>query len=596
MDIECYINYFLVMFKRVEDGAIRAYPMYEGLPLDVESIRRTVLNHRVVTFNGMDYDMPILMLAMRGASCAELKSASNAIIDGGLRGWQFEQRYGLKVWDKIDHIDLREVAPGVMVSLKQYGGRMHSQRLQDLPIPEDAVITPAQREELVAYCGNDLQTTIDLWLRLTSGSDDVIGIRELIGAETKTDLRSKSDAQIAEAVLKAKVEKLKGERIYKPEIPAGTIFRYKPPGFLRFESPLMRGVLADVCASEFILKADGKITEPKSLKGRVVRIGNTDYAMGIGGLHSCEKSAAHEADDATLLIDRDVVSFYPMLIRQCGLAPKNMGRYFTEVFSDFIDRRIAAKKAGHKTTAQTLKIFLNGTFGKLGSRFSILFAPDLLIQVTLTGQLVLLMMIERLERASIPIVSANTDGIVIKCPAALEPAMQSIIAQWERDTGFETEETRYRALYSRDINNYIALKADGGSKTKGVFSAPGLQKNVENEICNDAAAAFLEHGTPVAETVLRCRDVRKFLTMRKVTGGGVYGDNYLGKVVRWYAGRDKTLDIRRAKPNKLGNFDKVAGSTGAVPMMDLAESIPTDLDYSAYIREAQETLRSVGAI
>lgn len=620
MDIECYVDYFLVMFRSVTTGKTRHYELYDGHPLDKAELRNIILTTRVVTFNGLHYDMPMLTLALNGADCEALKRASNMIIDGNLRNWQFEKHFDIKVSPQIDHIDLMEVAPGVMVGLKQYGGRMHSQRLQDLPIEHTASIAPDQRQVLIDYCGNDLQTTIDLWHRLTNGADDVIGIRERIGAETKLELRSKSDAQVAEAVIKATVEKIKGERIYKPDILPGTSYQYRPPAFLKFDTPQMREVFADICDAYFIVKADGKIAEPAELAGRVVRINQTDYAMGIGGLHSCEKSAAHRADEKYSLIDRDVASFYPMLIKMCGLAPRNMGKLFLQIYSGWIDRRIAAKRNGEKTTAQTLKIFLNGIFGKLGSRYSIVFAPDLLIQVTLTGQLVLLMLIERIEAVGVQVVSANTDGIVIKCPRDMEPWLNWIIAEWERDTGLETEETRYRALYSRDINNYIALKEKGGSKTKGVFSAPGLQKNVENEICNEAAAAYLEHGTPVEDTILGCKDVRKFLAMRKVTGGATYGENihtdklvdggfttvsvvssiennrYLGKVVRWYMGHDKTKDIRRAKASKTGNFDKVAGSAGAIPMMDLIDGIPADLDHSAYIAEAKETLRSVGAI
>ena len=37
--------------------------------------------------------------------------------------------------------------------------------------------------------------------------------------------------------------------------------------------------------------------------------------------------------------------------------------------------------------ANALKIVVNGSFGKFGSRYSILYSPDLMLQVTITGQL-----------------------------------------------------------------------------------------------------------------------------------------------------------------------------------------------------------------
>ncbi len=40
-DIECYQNYFLVMF-RSEKGTVKAYEMYDGHPLDVDGITKLV--------------------------------------------------------------------------------------------------------------------------------------------------------------------------------------------------------------------------------------------------------------------------------------------------------------------------------------------------------------------------------------------------------------------------------------------------------------------------------------------------------------------------------------------------------------------------
>lgn len=648
LDIECYRDYFLVKLKRIDTGAIREYEIYDDHIGDFSELKRILLAYRIVTFNGTNYDMPMLAYALQLLKqstlspldiCKLLKIASDAIIVGNLRSWQFEQQFECKVSQNIDHVDLCEVAPGVMVSLKQYGGRMHSRKLQDLPIDPSACILPEQRPLMRDYCGNDLDTTIDLWNALTEGEHNEISIREKISIEVQTDLRSKSGAQVAEAVIRKQVEKLKCQKIYKPNIAPGTTFSYKPPVFLVFESPQLQAILNSVRSAAFILKTDGKIADPSELKGLKLTIGSTTYAMGIGGLHSCEKSVTHVADADTLLIDRDVTSFYPMLIKQCGLSPVNMGAHFQTVYRDFIARRIDAKRVKNINVSNTLKLTLNSAFGKMGSQYSVLFAPDLLIQVTLTGQLVLLMMIERLEKAGIPVVSANTDGIVIKCPKVLEQKLMEIITKWEKETGFETEETRYRALCSRDVNNYIALKENGGYKSKGTFTSPGLQKNPQHEICNIAAAKFLESGTPIAETVFGCKDIRKFITVRGVTGGGrqptsrkmvddwvevsdrhwarksdidagkdyhkgcvkrksrppavevTETSTYLGKVVRWYVGVHSTTHIECVRDGS-----KVAGSDGAVPVMELPESLPTDINYEWYIREANNILVDVGAI
>ena len=205
MDIECYIDYFLVMFRRVDTGTTRVYEMFDCKRLDTEEIRRIMRTFRVVTFNGNNYDLPMLAYALTGVSCANLKEASDTIIVGQMKGWQFEQHSGVRVPREWDHIDLIEVAFG-QGSLKLYGGRLHSQKLQDLPIEPSARIRPAQREELVMYCGNDLQTTIDLWNHL----GPQIELRERMSSEYGDDLRSKSDAQIAEAVIRKQASSIIG--------------------------------------------------------------------------------------------------------------------------------------------------------------------------------------------------------------------------------------------------------------------------------------------------------------------------------------------------------------------------------------------------
>jgi hypothetical protein len=55
----------------------------------------------------------------------------------------------------MKHFDIQEPAPAVMISLKLYGGRLHSKKLQDLPIDPHATLTKDQTEILRKYCVND---------------------------------------------------------------------------------------------------------------------------------------------------------------------------------------------------------------------------------------------------------------------------------------------------------------------------------------------------------------------------------------------------------------------------------------------------------
>jgi hypothetical protein len=213
-----------------------------------------------------------------------------------------------------------------------------------------------------------------------------------------------------------------------------------------------------------------------------------------------------------------------------------------------------------------------------------------MIRTTLTGQLTVLMLIEALELYGIPVVSANTDGIVIKCPCAEVDAMVKIIAKWEKHTGLKTEEARYAALYSRDVNNYIAVKENGSVKAKGVFGPTTLSKNPQNPICNEAVIAYLTKGTPVEDSVRSCRDIRPFLTLRTVNGGAIKDGEKIGKAVRWYYAKSESGAI-----HYLTNGNTVPRSEGAKPLMDLPDEFPEDVDYGWYIRECNEILMAVGA-
>ena len=585
LDVEIYRDYFLAMFKNVETGNVRAFELHAVQVFDIATVRAILKKYRLVTFNGANFDLPLLMLALTGADNAKIKKGCDAIILNNLRGWQFEQQFSVEVPKDLDHIDLIEVAPGT-ASLKIYGGRLHCAKMQDLPIEPDASINLAQREVLRAYCANDLATTLDLYRKLLPQ----IELREQMSTEYDIDLRSKSDAQIAEAVIGRQVGQSVGRDIARPEVAGGTRFQYTPPAFIQFSTPVLQDTLAMIRSAQFVVPDSGKVMMPKDLAEAAIQIGTSTYRMGIGGLHSSEQSTAHHADEHTILVDRDVASYYPAIILRTGLAPKHMGNAFTKVYGSIVARRLAAKHAGDKVTADALKITINGSFGKFGSKWSKLYSPDLLIQTTITGQLALLMLIEALESEGIAVVSANTDGVVIKCPVARAAMMEFVVWEWEQATGFETEATRYRAIYSRDVNNYLAIKPDGSWKAKGAYAPAGLQKNPTNEICTAAVVKFLIDGTPVEDTIRACTDIRKFVTIRQVKGGAVKGEQFLGKAVRWYYAAGATGTI-----NYKVNGYTVARSQGAKPLMDLPAEFPADVDFDWYIREARTILTDIGA-
>jgi hypothetical protein len=592
-DSEIYPNYVLFAFRGIDSKKCICFEMdNEPLGRDFNLAKfRWVLEHKcIVNFNGRKFDFVIAALALHGCSTEQLWEATSMLIEQSIAPQHVLGKFKcpkLGRINQIDLIDLTALSPG----LKVCAGRLHAKKMQDLPFVAGKHLSEDQIAILFMYCFNDLDNTELLYRSLL----EQIAVRENTGKQYKLDLRSHSDPQMAEAIISSELKRITGAKFFRPTaLLEGTWYRYNIPHFIQFQTPMLNAVLDNVRNAIFYVSPeDGNIIMPKELAENTVDIAQGKYQMGIGGLHSTEKSICHVADENYFIADTDVTSYYPTLILNAGIAPTNLGRDFLKVYNSIVKERIAAKFAGNNVVAECLKIVVNGTFGKLGSKYSIMYAPNLMLQVTLTGQLSLLMLIEAFELAGIQVISANTDGIVVKCLRSMEPTFNAIVKAWEAHTGFGTEEVRYKGVYSRDVNNYFAVyekpQKKKQFKLKGVYSETAPKKNAVNEICIDAATAFMATGADITTTIKSCTKLQKFTTMRRVKGGGVKDGVYLGKIIRWYYSTEAQGEIISA-----ANGNKVARSDNGKPCMDLPDVLPSDVDYDWYIAETYKILEEIG--
>ena len=584
-DVETFPNWFLIGFTDVTTGT----HLDLQWPIDTARVRQVFAESTVVTFNGWKYDIPMITLALTGVDQHALKQASDAIIQGNLQPWQFYERYGLSdPTSTIDHVDLIEVAPG-QASLKTYGGRLGSKRLQDLPFPHDHWLSDADKREGTTYCQNDRITTGDLLEHLRPQ----LALRERVGKEYGLDLRSKSDAQMAEAIMRHAA----GRYVERPVYALGSLIHYTAPDWVQFQTPGLQRALYIAQTSPFtVVERETKwgdltaaLQMHDDLATMQITIARNAYRMGMGGIHSSESCVWQAEDAGHILSDFDVASYYPRLILNLGIEPPQLRGIFRPTFQGWVDRRLAAKQAGDTVLAQVYKILTNGTFGKLGSKWSVMYHPESMVRITLTGQLALLMLIEALELSGIAVVSANTDGIVVRCPRNLVHVRDAVIRQWSERTSLELEETVYRTIYSRDVNNYLAVKPDGKIKSKGAYADDGIAKNPTSLICVDAVRAYLTAGTPLQQTIAACQDVRRFVSIRKVDGGAVWGGHPIGKTVRWYYGVNASAAIHYAESGKT-----VPNTEGAIPVLELPDRLPDDVDRMWYVRRAARMLAELG--
>jgi len=533
-----------------------------------------------VGFNSKSFDSLIVSAFCAGRTELEIKRIADDIITNNVPPWISARKFAL-IDVFADHIDLIEVAPS-FVGLKAYGARMHMPRLQEMPLAHDAFLEPEQEALLLEYCHNDVDTTVELLNQLEK---EVI-LRVEMSRRYGVDMRSKSDAQMAEQVYITTM----GLQHAKNDIPTHVV--YTAPGFLKFRDAGLQHILDSVDGRQFeVNPGTGHVKLPDFLGDAVVEFGTGKYQLGVGGIHSVhDRKVCHIAGN-DIICDIDAASFYPSIILECGLVPENLGERFIEEYRTIYDRRLEAKRAGDKVTDGTLKISLNGTFGKLASRYSVLYSPDLMLAVTLTGQLTLLMLIEWLEAVGATTLSANTDGIAIRYPKNIDPAIQQAVAKFGETSKFSFEFTPYRVLALKDVNNYIAVKPDRTLKTKGIYAPLSLKKNPTAQVCADAAGEWLAKGTPFLDTI-KAAPFCHFISARNVSGGGEQMGKYLGKVVRWYQSNDPALEPIRYKTN--GN--KVPKTDGARACMELPDKVehPPDLDYAWYHRETIKIAVALG--
>lgn len=596
VDTEVYYNYFLVVFKCIRTKGIVRFVIDRdtGECFNEKKLSWILFNYTTVGFNTIKFDLPLLWLSYKNQDTKIIKDCANALASNMFPA-EAAKQFDFQIF-KTPHVDLIEVCP-LRGSLKLYAARLHAPRIQDLPFEHLKDLEEWQKPIVDDYCLNDLDSTEMLMENLT----EQLALRHSLTIEYNTDCMSKSDAQIAEAVIGNELKKITGKWPSKPKLDNTYTYKFIVQPNMKFQTPYMQDILNKISTYNFSVDENGRLDRNNPVKDLKINIGNSIYRMGIGGLHSSEETICVKSDDKGTLYDRDVASYYPAILLNCNLYPSSLGTNFLTVYKSIVDRRLRAKKSKRIAESENLKVTINGTFGKTGSPYSFLYAPEMSIQITVGGQLYLLMLIEALELNNIPVVSANTDGILIKCPHDKRELMEATIKMWEDQTGFVTEEAKYDAIYSRDVNAYLAIKRDKEGKIefkgKNIYYDPWrgtsakdkywrFQKNPNAQICVEAIEKLIAENIPVEQTIKASTDITKFIIVKNVKSPGAHQDGYyLGKVIRWYWAKNELKTI-----NYIESGNKVPDSEGGKPVMDLPETFPDDIDYDKYVKRTNELL------
>lgn len=380
--------------------------------------------------------------------------------------------------------------------------------------------------EVADYNDNDVYIVAEL---IRMNQEEVL-LRYRISEEYKVDVYSASRSTIADKVIVKLYSKFTGlhpkafidTKTIRRKILVSEILSDK----IAFSTPELNDILSGI--RSLTLKGEkGEFDREFTFMG-------TSYTIATGGLHSNEIPAVYVENSDSIIVDRDVASYYPNMIRslkvcQKHLIPKAWFRIADTIVDERLEHKHLAKDKSldvmerdkHATAAACLKIVANaGIFGKMGSERSFLCDKKAMYQVTINGQLFLLMLIEKLELAGIHVISANTDGIVTIVPRELEQTADDICHWWEKHLGLELEFTYYTKYVTEGVNSYLTVKRGGSSKFKGRMNPKmfleDLSKGYNSPIVAKCVTEYFINGTPVMETLRNAKSILDFCRTQNV--------------------------------------------------------------------------------
>ena len=381
-------------------------------------------------------------------------------------------------------------------------------------------------QEMADYNDNDVYIVAEL---IRMNQEEVL-LRYRISEEYNVDVFSASRSTIADKVIVKLYSKYTGlhpkafidTKTIRRKILVSEILSDK----IAFSTPELNDILSGI-RSLTLRGEKGEFDREFTFMG-------TSYTIATGGLHSNEIPAVYVEDSDNIIVDRDVASYYPNMIRslkvcQKHLIPKAWFRIADTIVDERLEHKHLAKDKSlddkerdkHATAAACLKIVANaGIFGKMGSEKSFLCDKKAMYQVTINGQLFLLMLIEKLELAGIHVISANTDGIVTIVPRKLEKTADDICHWWEKHLGLELEFTYYTKYVTEGVNSYLTIKRGGSSKFKGRMNPKmfleDLSKGYNSPIVAKCVTEYFINGTPVMETLRNAKSILDFCRTQNV--------------------------------------------------------------------------------
>lgn len=574
-DCEVFAYDWLVTLKDKETG------IYTCIWNDNEALKMALSDDCIyVGFNSKHYDQYIIKAIAAGLTPQEVKQVNDYIIAGG-QGWQCPQL--ADYYFRFNNVDIRDDTQQGL-SLKAIEGHLGmSVKESSVPFDIDRPLTPEEKAETEFYCKHDVDTAERLIDIRKDYLKNKINLGRLAGLD-EVKAMGMTNAKLTAAMLTATKKPHDDER------------KYVYPDNLRKEY-----IPSEVFAF-FDRMYDFSIPDSELFGGKFnLNIGECPVTLGYGGIHGAIPNFFWEETEDRGIWNEDVGSYYPHLCTINGYTSRNIPS--PQIYEDILERRMKAKAAGDKHTANALKLVCNTTYGCLLNQYNDLYDPLMGRSVCISGQLYLLELAEHCyqEIKGLRIVQLNTDGIMVECDKKDYDTLTAICAEWQSRTGFDLEEDTVIKIAQKDVNNYVEVQPGGKAKAKGGYLVKGIAPagafNINNScvIVATALKEFFVNGTPVEDTINGCDDIFQFQIIAKA--GAKYKETYhvvngvkepVQKVNRVYA----TAEERYGKIYKVKSEDDSTAKIEMLPehcIIDNDNQLSiSDVDKSFYIDMARK--------
>lgn len=548
----------------------------------------------LVGYNNIHYDNPIINYCIEFFSnssysyekiCTSIFNMSKVITQDkdNIEAWK-RWKYA-KNFYTLDLLTML-YSKALRVSLKEMQVTMMYKNVQEFNCDWNLPLAITEIESMIRYNINDVMSTYellkrcekDIQLRINIEDQYNINCLSLDGVNTGMQILAQ------EYMRKTGIEWniLKDLRSPADTIALNEIIL----PFINYKTEVLKSLLKEM--KTLTVSPGRKGYEKKFL------LDNRVISVGVGGIHSINEPEVIIPNEDELLIDADVASLYPSMLLNFDFYPRHLGKEFKEVYADIRERRIKAKHEGNKVVDATLKLSLNGLSGNLQNEYSWCYDPKAVMGIRINGQLLLLMLTEKLLEQNCQIIQLNTDGVFFKCKKSQYPKVKEIFKEWQNLTGLVLEEDRFKVFYQLAINDYFGVFENGKIKEKGCFlTSVILGKGLTPKIIPKAVEKYFLEGIKPEEYIKSCTDIKDFLMSEK-TGkqwNVEYNNKPQQRTNRFYASTDGYFLYKWKTENgekKYQNMLTASGVTLLNNFDDLKEN--PKINYQYYITEANKII------